>query len=185
MKSQRSSCAPRSWRKRIAGDSRLEAGERDVVDLEQQRPPGLEAGGDQILDDLLLAVDGDVRPPVSEGKSIRWRSPSNCSSMPSWTSPSRPSRSPTPDLAQQVDRPLLEHARADPLLDVLAAAASSTTESMPSQVQQVREDEPGRPGADDADLGVCFSGPDLPGRLHDRLELRHLLITRDEVALDG
>ena len=38
---------------------------RDVVDLEQQRQPALEPRGDQVLDDLGLAVDDDRAPPVS------------------------------------------------------------------------------------------------------------------------
>ena len=55
-------------------------------------------------------------------------------------------------LDQQVDRALLEHAGADAALDVLAAARLEHDRLDPAQVQQVREHEPGRPGADDADL---------------------------------
>ena len=39
---------------------RLELVHGHVVDLELDRPAGLDAGGDQVLHDLLLPVDGDV-----------------------------------------------------------------------------------------------------------------------------
>src|SRR5262249_59806001 len=44
-------------------DARFRTGEivnADVLDLEQNLAAGIEARGDQIFDDLLLAVDGDV-----------------------------------------------------------------------------------------------------------------------------
>ena len=55
-------------------------------------------------------------------------------------------------LDQEVDRALLEHAGADAALDVLAAARLEHDRVDPAQVQKVREHEPGRAGADDADL---------------------------------
>ena len=61
-------------------------------------------------------------------------------------------RSPTPTSLQQVDGALLEHAGAHALLDVLAAAVLEHDRLDAAQVQQVREQQPGGAGADDADL---------------------------------
>ena len=54
---------------------------------------------------------------------------------------------------------MLEHAGSDPLLDVLAAAGSRTTESIPLEVEQVSEHEPGGTGTDDPDLGSILGYP--------------------------
>ena len=72
--------------------------------------------------------------------------------MPWWTRPSRCSRSPTPGLHEQVDGALLEHAGAHALLDVVAAAGLEHHRLDALPVQEVREQEPGRAGADDPDL---------------------------------
>ncbi len=93
------------------------------------------------------------RPPVRSLSGMRWRSPSNCSSTPWWTMPSRRSRSPTPVAAQQVDRALLEHAGADALLDVVAAAVLEHDRLDARALRSRRASvEPGRPRADDPDL---------------------------------
>ena len=57
-------------------------------------------------------------------------------------------------LGQQVDGALLEHARAHPLLDVLARAQLEHDGVDPAQLQQAGEHEPRRPGSDDRDLGL-------------------------------
>ena len=55
-------------------------------------------------------------------------------------------------VAEQVDRALLEHAGADPLLDVLARAVLEHDRLDPLAREQLREREPGRARADDGDL---------------------------------
>ena len=57
-------------------------------------------------------------------------------------------------LAQGVHGSLLEHAGAHALLDVLAVARLQHDGLDPVQVQQVGEQQAGRAGADDGDLGV-------------------------------
>ncbi len=57
-------------------------------------------------------------------------------------------------LDEQVGGALLEHAGAQPLLDVLAAVALEHDRGDALAVQQVREQQPRRPGADDANLGL-------------------------------
>ena len=61
-------------------------------------------------------------------------------------------RSPTPACVEQVDRALLEHAGADALLDVLAAAGLQHDRLDALGLQQLREHQSRRPGADDPDL---------------------------------
>ena len=77
--------------------------------------------------------------------------------MPSWTRPSRSSRAAEPDLAQQLDGRVLQHAGPHPLLDVAAVARSSTTESMPAR-EEVRQEQAGRAGTDDGHLGLVDGG---------------------------
>jgi hypothetical protein len=55
-------------------------------------------------------------------------------------------------LAQQVDRVLLEHCRAHTLLDVVAVASLEDDRFDAVALQAQREGEAGRPGADDGDL---------------------------------
>ena len=55
---------------------------------------------------------------------------------------------------EQVDRALLEHPGADPLLDVLAAAALEHDRLDPRLLEQAAERQAGRAGADDPDLGA-------------------------------
>ena len=63
-----------------------------------------------------------------------------------------------PDLAHQVDRALLEHAGPDRGLDRRARAALDDHRLDAAQVQHLRQQQPRRPGADDADLGA-HGGP--------------------------
>ena len=53
---------------------------------------------------------------------------------------------------QQLGGARLEHPGADPRLDVLAAAVLEHDRVDAFEVEQVRERQPGRPGADDPDL---------------------------------
>jgi hypothetical protein len=55
-------------------------------------------------------------------------------------------------LVEEVDRRLLENPRPDPPLDVVAAAQLEDDRLDAGQVQEVREHQPRRAGADDADL---------------------------------
>ena len=66
--------------------------------------------------------------------------------------PSRCSRSADARVAQELDGALLEHAGADPLLDVVAAAVLEHDRLDARTLEQPRERQAGRAGADDADL---------------------------------
>ena len=135
----------------------------DALDLglEVQREPGREPRGDQILDDLRLAVDHDRAPAgqlvhrdmvalavelqvdaaVDDPLAVEPR----CNSQ----------------LAEEVDGALLEHARTDARLDVFAAAALEHDRLDARPFEQTRQRQPRRPCADDADLrphGVSTGG---------------------------
>jgi hypothetical protein len=64
-------------------------------------------------------------------------------------------------LGEQVDRPLLEHAGADSLLDVLAAPVLEDDGIDALEVQEVRQHESGGTGTDDPDLRLLFSQPQI------------------------
>ena len=57
-----------------------------------------------------------------------------------------------PDLGQELDRAVLEHAGADASLHMVARACFQHDRLDPLEVEQVGEHETGRPGADDHDL---------------------------------
>ena len=58
------------------------------------------------------------------------------------------------EVGQQVDRPVLQDARADSTLDVLAAARFEHDGVDAVQVKELRQHEAGRAGAHDRDLGA-------------------------------
>ena len=62
-------------------------------------------------------------------------------------------------LIEQVDGALLEHAGAHAPLDVVARAQLEHDGVDPAQLEQAGEDEPGRPGSDDRDLGLHHASP--------------------------
>jgi len=57
-----------------------------------------------------------------------------------------------PGLDEQLGRALFEHAGADTVLDVLAAAVLQDDRLDSLELEQARERQPGRAGADDPDL---------------------------------
>ena len=55
-------------------------------------------------------------------------------------------------LDEEIRRPLLEHAGADPVLDVVAAPVLEDDGFDPLELEQPGQRQPGRPGADDRHL---------------------------------
>ena len=104
MTSHSSSCSRALVAEADARPLRLE-----IVHARRRRPrraaaPASSRALDQVLHDLRLAVDDDAAPAGELAQRMRCRSPSNCSSMPWWTSPSRCMRSPDPGVAEQLGR---------------------------------------------------------------------------------
>src|SRR4051812_29787515 len=130
----------------------VDALEAEVGDLEADVAARLEAAGDEVLDDLLLAVDGD-RPPAGQPAQVDpvalaveaqldavMDEPLACQAVAE------------PGLGQELDGALLEDAGADAVLDVLAAAGLEDDGVDALEVQEVRQHQPGGPGTDDSDL---------------------------------
>ena len=76
--------------------------------------------------------------------------------------PSASIRSAEPGLAQRLDGAVLEHAGTHPVLDVVAIARLEHHRLDALQVQQVRQQQPGRSGTDDRHLGAHLSESGTP-----------------------
>ncbi len=132
----------------------VEVVDGDAGGLEEQRRAAREARLDQILDDLGLAVDDDraaagelaQRNAVPLAVELQLDAVVHESLAPHALADACP--------VEQVDRALLEHAGADALLHVLAAARLEHDGLDALQLQEPREREAGRAGSDDADLGA-------------------------------
>jgi hypothetical protein len=152
MKSQAISFAAPPWRKVMRGavPSIVQA---DVLDLEINLRAVGEAACDQVLDDFLLAVDRDALAHELAKVEVMQRA------IEAEENTVMEHRLALQALAyarfdQEIGRPLLEHARAHPLLHVGAAAVLQHDRVNPAAMQQMREHQPGGAGAYDADLGA-------------------------------
>ena len=131
---------------------RLEVLDADVVHLEEQRAPGLEPRRDQILDDLGLAVDVD-RLAAGELAHVDPVALAVELQLDARVDEALAAQAlPDACVGEEVDDALLEHAGADARLDVLAAAVLEDHRLDPVEVEQLREHQAGRAGADDRDL---------------------------------
>ena len=129
----------------------LQVRHRDVADLEEQRPAAVQPRLDQILDHLGLPVDDDrLAGQLVEGDPVPLAVELELD--PVVDDPLALHPPAHAGLRQQVGGPLLEHARANARLDVVAAAVLDHDRIDPLAVEQVGERQPGRPRADDPDL---------------------------------
>ena len=133
-----------------------------VGDLEQDLPAGRQPRRDQVLDHLLLAVDGDraAGHQLLECDPVALPAEPQLDAVMDQALAQQPL--PRTRADQRVHGALLEHAGPHPVLDVLAAAGLEHDGLDAAQPQQVGEQEPGRPGADDCDLST--HAPLLPWR---------------------
>ena len=127
--------------------------ELDVGHLEANVATAIEQGADQVLHDLLLTVDRDVpagqpgHVDVMVATVVSQVDPGVLESLAVETLGDV-------QVAQDVDRVLLEQPGPHALLDVLARARLEHNALDSLTVEQHREREPSGPGADDANLGV-------------------------------
>jgi hypothetical protein len=126
---------------------------RDVERLEHDLAAGGEAGGDEVLDDLLLAVDGD-RPPGQLEEVDAVADPVDRELDATVGEALAIEAIGEPELAQQLDGRVLEHAGAHPVLDVRPVTLFEHDAVDAAGGEQVGEHEPGRAGADDRHLGL-------------------------------
>ena len=106
-------------------DQRLpagEAGERDVAHLEMDGAAGGEACGDQILDQLVLAIDRDALAAGERGKVDPVSVPGEADLDPVMGQALAPHPFAQAGRDEDVDGSLLEHPGANAVLDIVAAA---------------------------------------------------------------
>ena len=122
--------------------------DRHVGRLEHDRVASGEAGGDEVLDDLLLAVDGDrVADELVEVESVAATLEGQLDAAVGEALAVEPIGD--AELAEQGDARVLEHAGANAVLDVLAVVAFEDDAVDAAGGEEVGEDEAGRSGTDD------------------------------------
>src|SRR6185437_12563756 len=146
------------------GDARAVAvdfGERHVVGLKAQRVARIEPDADQVLHHLGLTVDHDRRAAgqLGERDAVTLAVELERHAVVDDALAVHPLAG--ADRAQQVDRALLEHARPDTPLAVLAAAALEHDRFDPPSLQELGQRQPRRPRAHDPDLGRLGAHPGL------------------------
>jgi hypothetical protein len=136
---------------------RLELVERDVVHLEEQRRARGDPRLDQVLHDLRLAVDDDRLPgQLVEGDPLSLTRRLELDARVH--EPLAPQPLADAHLLEELRDVVLEHARTDPRLHVLAAAVLEDHALDPGALEQVRERQSRGARADDADLGARHLG---------------------------
>src|SRR5215212_345673 len=129
-----------------------------VLDLEEQRTACVQARLDEVLDHLLLPVDRD-RPPAGQlGERDAVAAALEAQLEALVDEPLAVQALADAGLGEDVDRALLEDAGTDALLDVGAAAGLEQDGLNALAREQVAEEQAGRPGADDADVGLVRAG---------------------------
>ena len=134
-----------------AGPVGLQLVHGNVLDLEQERLARLEPRADQVLDDLRLPVDDDRLAgqrrevdPMALAVELQLDAPVD--------DPLALHTHADAGVAEEVGGALLQHPRANAMLDVLAAPVLEDDRVDALEVEQVRERQAGRAGADDPDL---------------------------------
>jgi hypothetical protein len=125
---------------------------RHVLGPEQERRAGFDASGDQVLNDLLLAVNRDAAAvgQLVERDSVALAAEAQLNAVV---------HEPLPlealahaHLEQEVDGALLEHAGADAALYVVAVASLEDDRLDALEMQELPEHQARRPGSHDSDL---------------------------------
>jgi hypothetical protein len=100
----------------------VEFGERDGFGVEEDRHVGAKHRGDEIFDDLLLAVHGHMLPARKIVEIDTVTAAAKTQRDAAMDEPFPPQPIADPDCVQQFDAAVLEHAGADSPLDVLSRA---------------------------------------------------------------
>ena len=131
----------------------IEIGHGDVCDFEEERAAEGEALVDEIPDDFALGIDGDGAAG-ERGKidAVRAAGEAQVDAVMHQTFALHSCAH--AHFGKQIDGVLLEQAGADALLTIFAAAGFEDDGFDAGKMQQMREDESGGTGSDDADLGA-------------------------------
>src|SRR5262249_29388957 len=124
-----------------------------LLDLEQDLPTVGEPACDQVLDHLLLAVDGNAAADERlEIDLVQHAVHAELDTVVEHGLALEPLADAGPD--QEIGRPMLDQAGADAAFDIVAAAVFEDDALDPVEMQEMRQHQPRRPRADDADLGA-------------------------------
>ena len=144
------------------GCAAVDAVDRDVRHLEEERAAGVEALRDEVLDDLLLAVQRDraAAGQVAQRDAVAAAAEAQLDAVVHHPLALEPLAHARLDAGSPPSPARVPGAHA--LLDVAAAARLEHDRLDPLAGEQEREQEPGGPGADDADLGPHAGAPTRP-----------------------
>ena len=135
----------------MRGDASLEVMNGDVGRLEQDLPAIGESARNQVLDHLLLAVDGDALPDqLLEIDVVQRAVEAEVDAVVEQALALQPLADAGID--QEVARPVLDQPGADAALDIGAAAVLQDDRLDAFEMQEMRQHQPGRPGTDDPHL---------------------------------
>jgi hypothetical protein len=126
----------------------------DVANFEMNLPVGVQPRLYQILDNLLLRVNGDGSPGSEILKIDAMPATAETELDPVMDQPLLLQARAHPGFDHQIHRALLQHARAHPLLNVMASVRFKNYRLDALQMQQMRKHQPRRPRADYPDLGA-------------------------------
>ena len=124
-----------------------------VIRLEQDAPARGKARCDQVLHDFLLCVHRDRAPAGQCWEIDAVATPAEAQLDAVVYQSLAPHAIAHAALVEEVNRALLQHPGAHAVLAVLAAAELQHDRLDAGEMQQMREQQPGRSRADDADLG--------------------------------
>ncbi len=164
--SHASSCSRPAWRKVIPGAASKSCGA--IASASNKIcPAGSKPRGDEVLDDLVLAVDGHV-PSGQRGEVDAMVACIEAQPDAVMGDPSRAIRAPRPASIRSCSVVCSSTPARMRCSTCSRVRASSTTEFDARQMQQVRKQQPGRAGTDDSNLGAhaaqSISSPNMGER---------------------
>jgi len=143
--------------------ARVDVGDSDIADLEHDLATGVDARADQVLDDLLLPVDRDAAATGQGGHVDAMALAAEAKLDPVVNQALALQPRADAGIVQQIDAALFQHACPNAMLDIVASTILDHRRFDPLPLQQMSEQQAGRPGADDPELRAhgphCDLGP--------------------------
>jgi hypothetical protein len=138
--------------------------QRDFGCFEQDGAIGGKAGGDQILDDFVLGVDGDAlaRGEIAEINAMAAAVEAELDAAVFEALAAQAFAD--AEFVHELDSVVLEEAGADALFNVLAGVEFEDDGFYAEALEKQREEEAGGSGTDDGDLSAHFSERSLVAR---------------------
>src|SRR5579862_5310459 len=142
-----------------AGARRVGAMDGDILDLESEIAAGGDPSGDEVFDDLGLAINRDRPSCCIVGEPDRMALPSERDVDAILGEAELVQLVGDASLPQQVHRALLQHAGADSPFDVRPITTLKNDRVDAADMEKLRQEKTRRSGADDSDLGARSRHP--------------------------